>query len=176
MVVRTERFGDISIDEAAIIHFPEGILGFEHVKRYVLVSRNASETIRFLQAVDEPSLAFAVMDPYLFRPDYAPQLWDEDRRALEWDGQSTLTILTILTVPEDVENVTANLMAPVIINVEKRLGRQVVQGYSEYSTRHRILDEIARARRLVLARRSDPSTAKAAVAAAEVGVVLENSV
>lgn len=149
MLVRTERFGDVEVAESALFQFPEGILGFEHLNGFVLIERARGSAIQFLQAVDDPEIAFAVMDPNAFRPDYTPQLWDEDRLALNWEGESELKVLTILTVPEDVRELTANLMAPVILNTAKRLGRQVVQRHGEYSTRHRIVDELERAQRLV---------------------------
>lgn len=150
MMITTERFGDIKVADEAIIRFSEGILGFEHLKRFVLVDRGDGGVIRFLLALDDPSIAFAVMDPHVFRPDYAPQLWDEDRAALKCESNSDLAVLVILTVPQDVRMMTANLMAPVIINVKKGLGRQVVQGLGEYNTRHRVTEEMERAQRLVL--------------------------
>lgn len=156
MLIMTERFGAVRAPDDAVILFPEGILGFEHLKRFVLVERGPEDVIRFLQPVDDPSVAFAVMDPHVFRPDYAPQLWDEDRAALRCRADSELAVLVILTVPQDVRQMTANLMAPVIVNVTERLGRQVVQGLGEYATRHRVAEELERARRLVLPWRKKP--------------------
>lgn len=149
MLVKTERFGEITVTEEEIIHFPEGILGFEELRRFLLVDRGNGSEIRFLQALDDPSIAFAVIDPQTFRPDYVPQLWDEDRTVLNCDSDADLSVLAILTVPQDVREMTANLMAPVIVNTKERLGRQVVQGLGEYSTRHRIIDEMERAQRLL---------------------------
>lgn len=150
MLVKTERFGDLHIDEERIVQFPAGILGFEELKRYVLVERSTHASICFLQAVDDPDVAFALGEPASFRPDYRPQLWDDDREALAYTGQETLQVWAILTVPQDVRQITANLLAPVVINVERRLGRQVVQSDGVYSTRHNILEELARAQRLVV--------------------------
>lgn len=172
MLVKTERFGEVEVAEEAMFHFPEGILGFEELKRFVLIERSKGSAIYFLQAVDDPSLAFAVTDPNSFRPDYAPQLWEEDRLALEWEGGPNLKVLTILTVPEDVRELTANLMAPVILHTEKRLGRQVVQRHGEYSTRHRVLDELERAARLV----SVTAETKGRTTDAEFPVLLRESV
>lgn len=149
MLVKTERFGEITIEQDQVIHFPEGILGFEELQRYVVVEREGQGPIRFLQALDDGRIAFAVTDPTTFRPDYLPQLWDEDRAFLKCDSDEDLAVLVILTVPEEVREMTANLMAPVVINVKERVGRQVVQGLGEYSTRHRIVDEMERAQRLV---------------------------
>lgn len=152
MVVKTERFGDLEVAEEEILHFPEGILGFEHLKRYVEVApRGQDSDVRVLQAVDDPAVGFIVVDPLTFRPDYQPRFQEDDLRVLECDDPGRLRVLTILTVPEDPRQMTANLMAPVVINVEKGLGRQVVQAESEYAIRHNVLEELARARRLLMA-------------------------
>lgn len=162
MLVRTERFGDLEVAEEEIVYFPEGILGFEHLKRYVEVApRGQDSDVRFLQAVDDPAVGFIVVNPLVFRPDYQPRLQEEDLRLLECDDPSRLRVLSILTVPEDPRQMTANLMAPVVINTEKGLGRQVVQTESEYRIRHNVLEEAARARRLMLAQQGVPSEAEA---------------
>lgn len=149
MIIQTERFGELHIEEEVLIDFPEGILGFEALRQFVLVAREHDRGFAFLQSVEQPDLAFVVTDPLGFRPDYRPLLADADRAVLQWDGEAPLQVLTILTVPEDVRDITANLLAPVVIHVEKRIGRQVVQENTSFSTRHRIVDELARAQRLI---------------------------
>lgn len=151
MLLKTDRFGEIRIAQEDVIHFPDGLLGFEELHRYVVVERERKGPIRFLQAVDDGRIAFAVTDPQTFRPDYLPELGEEDRAALQYESDEDLAVLVILTVPQEVREMTANLMAPVIINVKERIGRQVVQGLGEYSTRHRIVDEMERSRRLIRA-------------------------
>lgn len=149
MIVQTVRFGELHLSEEVLIHFPEGILGFEHLRTFFLVARERDRELAFLQSAEDPELAFVVMDPTWFRPDYRPVLSDEDREALEWAPGVKMQVLAILTVPEDIREITANLLAPVVINVEKRIGRQVVQQGTAYATRHRLVDELARARQLI---------------------------
>lgn len=149
MIIQTDRFGELDVNEDVLIHFPEGILGFESLRKFLLVAREHDSGFAFLQSAEQPDLAFVVTDPLGFRPDYRPVLAEADRAMLEWDGKAPLQVLAILTVPEDVRDITANLLAPVVIHVEKRIGRQVVQENTTYSTRHRILDELARAQRLI---------------------------
>src|SRR5690606_12237995 len=123
MLLKTDRFGEIRIAQEDIIHFPDGLLGFEELHRYVVVERERKGPIRFLQAVDDGRIAFAVTDPQTFRPDYLPELGEEDRAALQYESDEDLAVLVILTVPQEVREMTANLMAPVIINVKERIGR-----------------------------------------------------
>lgn len=149
MIIKTDRFGELHVEEEVLIHFPEGILGFESLRQFLLVAREHDRGFAFLQSAEQPDLAFVVTDPLGFRPDYRPLLADADRAMLQWEEEASLQVLSILTVPEDVRDITANLLAPVVIHVEKRLGRQVVQENTSFSTRHRIVDELARAQRLI---------------------------
>lgn len=149
MIIQTDRFGELHVEDEVLIHFPEGILGFESLRQFLLVAREHDRGFAFLQSVEQPDLAFVVTDPLGFRPDYRPLLADTDRAMLQWEEDAPLQVLAILTVPEDVRDITANLLAPVVIHVEKRIGRQVVQENTSFSTRHRIVDELARAQRLI---------------------------
>ena len=152
MLLKTDRFGEIRIAQEDIIHFPDGLLGFEELHRYVVVERERRRPHPFSAGGRRrPHRLSAVTDPQTFRPDYLPELGEEDRAALQYESDEDLAVLVILTVPQEVREMTANLMAPVIINVKERIGRQVVQGLGEYSTRHRIVDEMERSRRLIRA-------------------------
>lgn len=148
MLLQTERFGEIQVSEADIIHFPTGILGFEHLTRYVLVPHKPGSVFKFLQAVDDAALAFVVSDPSWFFPEYQVNVSQDDLAALDLsegdESRENVMIFTIITVPSDPAEMTANLLAPVIINRKARLARQVVQQDSQYTTRHRIADELSR--------------------------------
>src|SRR5690606_85708 len=86
-----------------------------------------------------------------FRPDYLPEPGEEDRAALQYESDEDLAVLVILTVPQEVREMTAYLMTPAITNVKERIGRQLVQCLVEFCTRHRIVDEMERSRRLIRA-------------------------
>src|SRR5690625_1765654 len=174
MVVQTVRFGELHLSEEVLIHFPEGILGFEHLRTFFLVARERDQGFAFLQSAEDPELAFVVIDPTEIRPDFRPLLGDEDRESLGWAPGVSLQVLAILTVPEDIHEITANLLAPILINVEKRIGRQVVQEGTFYSTRHRLVDELARAQQLI--EPADEGCPVTVVAEASEAAVLRHSV
>ena len=145
------RIGEVDVPEEVIITFPSGLLGFPDVKRFTLLNHKPDSPFRFLQAVDEPDLAFVVMNAFELRPDYAPELWEEDQLHLGRPAPGDLDVYVILTIPEDPSRMTANLLGPVFVNRRLRLGKQVVQQNDAYTTRHLVLEELARARALLAA-------------------------
>jgi len=136
----TSRFGTIDIEEEQIISVPYGIIGFPVEKRFVLLEHKKGSPFFWFQSVDNPSLAFALMDPLLFKPDYEIEISPEDTVALELkdtlEGIQTLVIINISS-GKGME-VTANLLGPIIINVQNRLAKQIVLYQHQYSHRHPI--------------------------------------
>lgn len=143
MQLITSRFGAIDVDSNTIIHFPLGLLGFERYQRYILIDSDDAEPLRWLQCVDEGGLSFLVVEPGLFFADYAPKLSADDREFLQL-GQGELPALACLVVvPENPLEMTVNLMGPLVLNADKRLGKQVVLHDSGFSTRQRLLPDAA---------------------------------
>lgn len=140
-----------------IIRFETGILGFEAVKEYRLVSGDGP--FRILQAEGVPDLGFVVTDPWLFRPDYAPEIWEDDETALELTAQDRVDVWVIVTLAKDPQAMTANLQAPLVVNARTGAARQVVQREGAYGTRHRLGEELERARALGLLVMRRPSEA-----------------
>ncbi len=139
MRVLTSRFGEIEIEAERIITFPAGIPGFEGLQRFVLLPEKDMEEFCWLQSVDEPEMAFLLTDPFAFFRDYSLELGEADVCALELEKKEEALVLTIVTIPgSDVRLVTANLLAPVVINTRLGLARQVVQVNSPFTTKHRL--------------------------------------
>ncbi len=134
------RFGDVEVPASRVLEFPEGLLGFEGVTRYTLLDPGDGSLLRWLHAVDEPALAFVVMEPGTFMPWYEPQLPAEAEAVLgSGDG---LLVLVVVTVPRGGRDITANLRAPLFVDPAVRRGYQAILG-DEQPTRHRVLPEIA---------------------------------
>lgn len=126
MVVNTTRFGPIDISNDDILVFAEGLLGFNDLEKFVLLDDPNDEIFAWLQSCDEPSIAFPVLEPELFEENYKLQLTKSDMEALKADDDSKLRSFCIITIPEDPARMTANLKAPVVVNIEKRCARQCV--------------------------------------------------
>lgn len=135
------RWGKIDVDEADIIIFPQGILGFEEYKRYTVVTQEDS-VFCFLQSLDEPELAFVIMYPELVDQSYCVVLSKEQIALLEIEDAEDGVVYGIVTIPEDVSEMTINLQAPIVINKKKRLGAQIVMVDSKYHTRHNVLAQM----------------------------------
>jgi flagellar assembly factor FliW len=141
--LKTKPFGEINIDERQIISFPDGILGFDYIKAFILLdSGEANSPFKWLQAYEEESLAFIIIMPCDFMESYDPEIPRNDLEAIGFSAPEEPLVFSIVTIPEDPLKMTANLQGPIIINPEKRLGRQSISMNERYSVRHLILEEM----------------------------------
>ena len=120
---RTTRFGELKVEEEKVIHFPHGLLGFGAVKRYVLLDYEETPG-KWLQAVDDPDVAFIVMDPTVLVQDYTIPMDDSMRKALQLEEEDDLAVLTIVRVENG--KVIANLKGPLLFNSRHKIGLQAI--------------------------------------------------
>lgn len=143
MIIKTMHFGEVEVDEKSIIHFEEGIPGFDDIKSYVVLSDGNKDTpFRWLQAVEQPHPAFAIISPFEVNKDYEVEIDKATEEALEIKDSSEVVIYSIVVIPEDISKMTANLKAPIIINTANNKGKQMIMDNSLYDIRHYILDEL----------------------------------
>jgi len=126
MRIQTSRFGSVEITEEDQIRFPEGLLGFNTLRNFVLLDDPHDEIFAWLQSCEEPAIAFPVLEPELFTQNYQPNLTKYDLDSLGLTSMQGSRVFMIITIPEDPTKMTANLKAPIIINVAGRMARQVV--------------------------------------------------
>jgi flagellar assembly factor FliW len=136
MEIKTTRFGTIQIDDSRIIRFKEGLPGFPNACRFVLLEHAPNNPFHWLQCLDDPTLAFVVMDPLLTNPDYANSLGDAALQELGIEKREDLAVLVIATIDRANQRVTVNLLGPLVIHAQSRHGKQVILADSEYSTKH----------------------------------------
>jgi len=122
-----------------IITFPSGIPGFEKNKSFVLVSIPDFAPFEWLVCVDGSNLRFAVINPLLFKPDYAPKLQKEQLEELGITKPEDILLFVIVTIHQNPLESTANLVGPVIINKTKRIGKQLIIEDDAYTTQEPIL-------------------------------------
>jgi flagellar assembly factor FliW len=135
--IETTRFGSMEIDEGMIIHFPSGLFGFPENKNYVIFDHDQDIPFQWLQAVDEPDLAFVIMDPFDVLPDYQAEIQDPDLLELKVNDSTNLSLFVIITIPTGGPmGLTANLKGPVLVNSENRWAKQLVLANSPYTTCH----------------------------------------
>ncbi len=144
MKLETKPFGEIEIEEKQKISFPSGILGFEDIKEFALL--NAEQwPFYWLQSTEVPDLAFILIDPRIIYPEYNPDVDRDDYSEILLDKSDIkdMLIFSIVTIPEDHKKMSANLQGPVIINKNKRLGKQFISINPNWKTRHYILEELS---------------------------------
>lgn len=142
MMVETTRFGSISVEDKDVLTFPEGMLGFSKIHQYVLIERDDDSIFLWLQALKKPSVAFPLLEPQIFENTYRVELAEEDRDCLKLDKLTHAKVFAIITIPSDPTKMTANLKAPIVINLKKRLAKQVILHTLDYPIRKSIFPEL----------------------------------
>lgn len=144
MTIQTKAYGTIEIDDRQQLFFPFGILGFEHLKHYALLDA-AQQPFYWLQSLEVRELAFVLINPAIFRPDFEVKVIDEELGEIGLKSMEDANALTfaIVTIPENQSKMTANLQGPIIINKETKQGRQFINSDSCWKTKHYILQELA---------------------------------
>ncbi|MCC7405770.1 MAG: flagellar assembly protein FliW [Bdellovibrionales bacterium] len=142
MRIQTSRFGTVEITEQDVIDFPEGLLGFNDLRKFVLLDDPNDEIFAWLQSCEEPGLAFPVLEPELFTPKYSVTLSKFDLESIRKTNLEGTRSFAIITIPEDPTQMTANLKAPLIINVAERIGRQCVLQDNRLAIREPIFSKL----------------------------------
>jgi flagellar assembly factor FliW len=122
-----------------IITFPSGIPGFDKNKSFVLVSIPDYVPFEWLVCVDGSPLRFAVINPLMFKPDYAPKIQKEQLEEMGFVKPEDVLLFVIVTINENPLESTANLVGPIIINKARRIGKQVIVEDDQYTTQEPIL-------------------------------------
>jgi flagellar assembly factor FliW len=145
MRVDTKAYGSIDVDERQRIEFPYGILGFEKLKSYVLLDA-PQQPFYWLQALEVVEVAFVLINPAIFRPDYEVEVPQEELEEIGIDNPDKMLTFAIVTIPRNPAEMTANLQGPIIINKETRTGRQCISMDPKWEVRHPVLKELAAVR------------------------------
>lgn len=122
----TDRFGELAIDSEQIIDMPDGLVGFVSIGRLALLPIDPDGLFFWLQAVDDPAVAFLALTPWPLFPDYTLELGDADQAALDLEEPGEALVFCVVTSHDEPRRFTANLVGPVVVNTRLRRGRQVV--------------------------------------------------
>jgi flagellar assembly factor FliW len=137
----TKAYGLKDVDERQQISFPVGLFGFEYIKDYVLLDADR-QPFYWLQSIQVEQVAFILINPFLFRPDYEVDISDEELGEIGISNPEEALIFTIVTMPAK-GGMTANLQGPLIINRELRIGKQAILSDPRWNTKHDIMGELA---------------------------------
>jgi len=140
--IATKAYGLIDVDERQKIVFPNGLFGFEKLKDYLLLDAER-QPFYWLQSMDAEEVAFVLVNPFLFRPDYEVNVSNEEVDGIGIRSPEKALIFSIVTIPQDGSPMTANLQGPLIINRDTRMGKQAVLTDDRWKTKHDIMAELA---------------------------------
>jgi flagellar assembly factor FliW len=136
-----EATDKVAVDSRQIVTFNSGLIGLPQLKVFALIEDQESLPIRLLQCVSTPEFVFIVINPFTIYPNYDIEISDEDAAELGVTSPSDVLVLAIVTVPEDVRFVTANLLSPIVINMKNKRAKQILLSDTDYPINYRILRE-----------------------------------
>ena len=143
MKINTRQFGEIEIDEQKIINMPLGIPGFKGKKRYVVLQKEETVPFFLFQSLDDSNLSFVVLDPVNILPGYTIEKSDL-AAATSWDlGKDEISCFVIVTIPKgNPKKMTANFLAPLVVNNNAKEGLQLILQNSSHSHQHQLLESM----------------------------------
>ena len=143
MKYETARLGALEIQDQDILVFPDALYGFDQEKEFALLPLDpeVDSPMEWLQSLKTRELAFIVTNPFLFVPEYKMVLSDSERTQLEIESTESVLVRVIVTIPKVHTEMTANLVAPLVINQKNCLAKQIVLTSAEYDTKHPLMSK-----------------------------------
>jgi flagellar assembly factor FliW len=141
ITIQSQALGRVEVAPESVLSACEPVAGFPDCASYALLEHmrsngEPSASVFWLQALERPFQAFVVTDPWGVHAEYSPEISDADATQLELASFEDARVFAILTVPANPSEITVNLRAPIVVNVARRLVKQVVLLNDEYHTRH----------------------------------------
>jgi flagellar assembly factor FliW len=136
MKIETKFFGEIEVEERQVIYFKYGIPGLEDYKKYIMLDIEGKEDLKCIQSIEEKDVCLLSIDPWKYFEGYEINLSDEEIEDLEVSDPESVVVYNVVTVRGD--RITANLVAPIIINVLKNKGKQIILTNTKYEIRQEI--------------------------------------
>lgn len=135
----TSNFGNLSIEKENIITFEQGLLGFEELKQFAIIAVEECLPFEWLVSLEDPMVAFPILNPTLFFSDYKPSLSKDDLVLLNIKKEKDVEMFCIVTLGKKPEDVTLNLKGPILINMKNKMGKQVVLTEDYYSLNQQLI-------------------------------------
>ena len=154
MKINTTRFGELEVDNSDIITFKDGLLGFEQLTKFFIVDPGDQTLILWIQSIDDAGTAFPILEPKIYKPDYSVKLLPAELTSLSLDNLNEASVYTILTIPQVVTNMSANMKAPIVINNKTKNARQIVLQDSKLEVKFEMYTDL---KRYIVAYTSDDS-------------------
>lgn len=133
MIIETVKFGSVEVEEERIFDFVLPIIGFDDLRKYIILEPNKENLFKWLQSVEEPGLAFPVISVAALNYDYSIDISDDVIQSLEITNADSLLVMNVTSIPQDnPRGTTINLLAPLIFNLDNQKAGQIVLSGSGY--------------------------------------------
>ena len=145
MKINTRKFGEIEIDDDKILTMPEGLPGFPGFEQFVLFEDQKTAPFCWFQSIEAPNLSLVVMNPVIFKPDYQLDLQGLiDSRGWKNLTPEKLLILVVINIKEGIQekSITANLMGPLVINLNTKEVIQMAISDPDYSHQYDVFESL----------------------------------
>ncbi|MDF2840360.1 MAG: fliW [Clostridia bacterium] len=141
MLINTKFLGKIEIDEKMIIDFENGLPGFNELHKFVVLDMEENPSLQYMQSIEKEEICFIVISPFAVMEDYEADLSEETVQKLVIENAEEVSLYAILTIPEDIKEITVNLIAPIIVNNVNNKAIQEIINNDKYSIRHKLFRE-----------------------------------
>jgi len=142
MLIQTVRFGELDVPDEKFIKMQKPILGFERLSIYCLIEKEEFRPFLWFQSVEDPSVAFIIVNPLVFFADYRIEVHSNELAELMISSTDHVETYVIVTIPEDATRMSANLQGPILINTENNRAKQLVLVNSDYKVKHNLFDTL----------------------------------
>lgn len=136
MIIMTKFFDEVEIDDNNIIHFEEGLPGLEDLHDFIILDIEDNEDIKCLQSIEKKEVCMLVIVPWNYVQDYEIDLPEEDLDGLGIKSPEDTGVFNVISVRDKV--ITANLVAPIVININDKKGKQIILSNTKYNVRHEL--------------------------------------
>lgn len=132
MELVTKYHGVIEYRNEDVIVFKKGLPGFKELKNYIIFPLESNDAFSILHSVEDIEVGLVLVSPFTISGDYEFKIPDTYIKELEIANSEDVLVLTTVTLNSNVENITTNLKAPIIINIKEKLGEQLILDNDKY--------------------------------------------
>ena len=141
MKISTLRFGELEIPDDKVITMAKPVLGFEQLKKFCIIESKDFEPFMWFQSTEDPAVAFIIVNPLFFSPDYKIEVNPREIEELKVSDVRTVETYVIATIPPDPKKMSVNMQGPILVNAKTLLAKQMVMVNTDYKLKHYVVDE-----------------------------------
>jgi len=143
MKLNTKYHGCIEYEERDVIYFQKGIPGFEELKKFIIFPVEDNDVFSVFHSIEKEDMGIIVTSPFNIEKEYEIQLEEEQIKSLKLQDEKDTLVLNTVTLSSDIDKITANLRAPIVINIKEKIGEQIIINSDKYKVKHPLFKEEA---------------------------------